>query len=56
MLDKACRIKVLVDEFAHISGCGGMLCRDRVMIDIIERVEKRRVYFHVFHGITIDYL
>jgi hypothetical protein len=27
---------------------------DSVLLDIIERVEKRRVYFHIFHGLVMS--
>jgi hypothetical protein len=33
---------------------GDVLCRKNVIFDIIERVEKRRVYFHVFHDIIMS--
>jgi hypothetical protein len=29
-------------------------CRQKILFEIIERVEKRRVYFSVFHGITMS--
>jgi hypothetical protein len=31
-----------------------VLNRDGVLIDIVERVEKRRVYFRVFHNIVMS--
>ncbi|GBU20915.1 hypothetical protein R80B4_00802 [Fibrobacteres bacterium R8-0-B4] len=31
-----------------------IVCRKDILLDIIEKVEKRRVYFHVFHGITMS--
>jgi len=31
-----------------------MKCRVSVLLDIIEKVEKRRVYFHVFHRATMS--
>lgn len=44
-------------EYADKAGTfnyADLLCREKVLFDIIERVEKRRVYFRVFHGITIS--
>jgi len=31
-----------------------IICRKEILLDIIEKVEKRRVYFHVFHNITMS--
>ncbi|MDR2577825.1 MAG: hypothetical protein LBC70_03305 [Chitinispirillales bacterium] len=33
---------------------GDIVCRGDVLLDIIEKVEKRRVYFHIFHGINMS--
>jgi hypothetical protein len=31
-----------------------VFCRREVILDIVERVEKRRVYFRVFHGLVLS--
>jgi len=40
----------------HAAGFGydDVTCHRKVLFDIIDRVEKRRVYFRVFHGITMS--
>jgi len=48
------KVQKLFDEYAKISACGDVLCRREVLFDVIERVEKRRVYFYIFHGITMS--
>jgi len=49
------RFRELFREFAaRYPGHDNVLCRNDVIFDIIERVEKRRVYFRVFHGIVLS--
>jgi len=50
-------IEGLFRECAEKTGyfaCDDVVCRKEVMFEIIERVEKRRIYFRVFHGLTLS--
>jgi hypothetical protein len=52
---RACWLRGLFHEFAaQYPGLGDVLCRNDVIFDIVERVEKRRVYFRVFHGLVLS--
>jgi len=52
---RGCRFRELFRRFAaRYPGLEDVLCRKDVIFDIIERVEKRRVYFRVFHGIVLS--
>ena len=51
------KIDALMRECAERAfgfGYDDVACHEKVLFDIIERVEKRRVYFRVFHGITMS--
>jgi hypothetical protein len=36
--------------FVSKSGIADLETQDRVLYDIFERIEKRRIYFHIFYG------
>jgi len=50
------KIKQFLRRYADITGINynDIICRKEILLDIIEKVEKRRVYFHVFHGINMS--
>ena len=43
-------LRALFNEYAQSSDCRGVVFRKEVLLDIIERVEKRKVYYRIFHG------
>jgi hypothetical protein len=51
---RLCKISDVFSDFAKIAKRGTVSCRKDVLLDIIERVEKRNVYFHIFHGIVMS--
>jgi len=55
-LDRYCKFEGYARRVADLLrlGADGVGCRKDVVFDIIERVEKRRVYFHIFHGIMMS--
>ena len=50
------KIKQFLRHYADIVGINynDIVCRKEILLDIIEKVEKRRVYFHVFHSINMS--
>jgi hypothetical protein len=52
--EKFSKIQKLFDVYAKTAKCGATLCRKGVLFDIVERVEKRRVYFRIFHNIVMS--
>jgi hypothetical protein len=52
--DKLNKIQKRFGDFAKAMGYSDVVCRKKVLLDIIERVEKRKVYFRVFHGIIMS--
>ena len=47
---KAHRIANCLGDIPSILGISGLLVSEDCIAEIIERVEKRRIYFHIFHN------
>jgi len=53
----AAKIVSLLEEYSErtkIFSVTDIQCRKETLFEIVERVEKRRIYFHVFHGLTMS--
>jgi hypothetical protein len=44
------RLKVYISDFASKSGIPDLATRDDILYGIFERIEKKRIYFHIFHN------
>jgi hypothetical protein len=52
--DRLRKINDVFSDFVKITGARAVSCRKDVLLEIIERVEKRNVYFHIFHDIVMS--
>ena len=54
--DRLDEIEIFLRKYAAVAKIdfNKIVCRREVLLDIIERVEKRRVYFKVFHDIEMS--